>query len=343
MTGEQEPLLHRLQIYLSEQFGKSAVISAAKPLAGGASRDTWLLSVQIGREAKQLVLRRDLPTQMFDDALSRAQEFHLMKAAHQSGVKVAQVRYLCTDEALLGSPFFLMDYVVGISIGRKVISTPALKAARQALPAQMAQELAKIHAMDYTVPELDFLQKPPPHRTACEVVVAQVYRMLDKLGVQNPVWEWTLRWAQNHQPLPNPLCLVHGDFRIGNMLVDESGLQAVIDWEFGHVGDPDEELGYLCMRDWRFGNGAQRAAGLTDRESFLEAYEAASGRRVNRASVDWWELVGNIRWGVICMAQADRHLSGKEPGVEWASLGRRSAEMQLESLRLIESFETRGT
>jgi aminoglycoside phosphotransferase (APT) family kinase protein len=131
---------------------------------------------------------------------------------------------------------------------------------------------------------------------------------------------------------------VHGDFRIGNLLVIDTGLAAVIDWEFGHIGDPDEELGYLCMRDWRFGMNQHRAAGLCDRETFLTAYEAASGRQVNRDSVDWWELMGNIRWGVICMSQANRHLSGAEKSVELASLGRRSAEMQLESLRLIESF-----
>jgi aminoglycoside phosphotransferase (APT) family kinase protein len=323
--------------------GSDATIVDAKPLAGGASRDTWFIRVQCDpgtddATMHEYVMRRDLPTQMFEDALTREEEFRLMDAAYQSGVSVAKVRYLCTDESVLGSPFFIMDYVPGISIGRKVISSPELEQAREALPEQMAQELARIHAIDTDAHNLDFLRAPQAGRTPAEEIIAQTYQILDDLGVQNPVWEWALRYAQTHQPHTEKITFVHGDFRIGNLLVDASGLQAVIDWEFGHLGDPDEELGYLCMRDWRFGNGLKRAAGLTDRETFLQAYEKASGRQVNRDAVDWWELMGNIRWGVICLSQAERHLSGEEPSVELASLGRRSAEMQLETLRLIESF-----
>ncbi len=338
MTPEQQALLQNLTLYLQEQTGETITITDAKPLAGGASRDTWRFTVQQGDGIREYVLRRDLPTQMFEEALTREQEFRMMDAAYKSGVKVAQVRYLCTDESILGSPFFIMDYVPGISIGRKVVTLPELTQARQKLPGQMAQELAKIHALDYAAHNLEFLRKPTDGKSAAEMVIEETYSILDELGVKNPVWEWTLRWAQMHMPNPNPLTFVHGDFRIGNLLVDENGLTAVIDWEFAHVGDPDEELGYLCMRDWRFGNGRYRAAGLTNRETFLTAYESASGRSVDRHSVDWWELVGNIRWGVICMSQAQRHLSGEEPSVELASLGRRSAEMQLESLRLIEMF-----
>lgn len=331
-------MLAQLQNYLSEQLNSEAIIAEARPLSGGASRDTWYLRVTTEGDNYAFVMRRDLPTQMFEDALTREQEYRLMDAAYQSGVQVAQVRYLCTDEAVLGSPFFIMDYVAGISIGRKVISSPALNAARAALPPQMAQQLAQIHAIDLEAHGIDFLPQPDPSQSAHEQTIEQVYAILDALEIHSPIWEWTLRWAQSHKPNPNPLGFVHGDFRIGNLLVDEQGLTAVIDWEFGHIGDPDEEIGYLCMRDWRFGNGQQRAAGLTDRESFLQAYEAASGRAVSRESVDWWELMGNIRWGVICMSQANRHLSGEEPSVELASLGRRSAEMQLEALRLIEQF-----
>jgi aminoglycoside phosphotransferase (APT) family kinase protein len=338
MTPDQQTLIDRLQTYLSEQLDAPVRITAAKPLAGGASRDTWLFTVTYDDETHQWVMRRDLPTQMFDDALTRAQEYRLMDAAYQSGVTVAPVRLLCTDTDVLGSPFFIMDYVAGISIGRKVMTLPELDHARRQLPQQMARELATIHALDVDAHGLDFLLRPPAGQSPAAAIVAQVRAILDQLQVNNPTWEWTLRWAETHLPDPNPLSFVHGDFRIGNLLVDEAGLSAVIDWEFGHMGDPDEELGYLCMRDWRFGNGEQRAAGLTDRESFIKAYEAHSGRSVRRASVDWWELIGNIRWGVICMSQANRHLSGADPSVELASLGRRSAEMQLEALHLIESY-----
>lgn len=338
MIADQETLLTNLQQYLSQQTDNEVMITDAKPLAGGASRDTWLFSIQIGDTVEKIVLRRDLPTQMFAEALTREQEYNLMDAAYQQGVKVAKMRWLCTDETVLGSPFFIMDYVSGISIGRRVIKQPELADARQALPQQMAEELAKIHTIDPAQETLAFLKRPKDGRSPAEEAIHESYSILNNLGVHNPVWEWTLRWAQNNLPPQNDLCFVHGDFRIGNLLVDEQGLTAVIDWEFGHVGNPDEELGYLCMRDWRFGEGTKRASGLTDRETFIKAYEKASGRAVSRESVDWWEAMGNIRWGIICMSQANRHLSGDEPSVELASLGRRSAEMQLEALRLIESY-----
>ncbi len=331
-----QPLLQALTRYLAEQTGADVTITDAQPLAGGASRDTWMLSATIGGKLHQYVLRRDLPTQMFDEALTREQEFRLMAAAHQSGVKVAAVRYCCTDTSVLGSAFFIMDYVPGISIGRRVIQEPELADARRQLPQQIALELAKIHQLPYADYGINFLPRPREGMTPAQTTITSSYELLDAMGIKNPTWEWTLRWAEQHQPPAPTVTFVHGDVRIGNVLVDKEGLTAVIDWEFGHLGDPDEELGYPCMRDWRFGNGTLHFAGLADRETFLQAYEAASGRRVNRASVTWWEIMGNIRWGIICMSQANRHLSGKEQSVEFASLGRRSAEMQLEALRLIE-------
>lgn len=325
--------LQALQAYLSGQTGEDVTLSDPKPLAGGASRDTWLLTVHTPTRTERLVLRRDLPTQMFDDALTREQEFMVMRTAYEHGIKVARVRYLCTDPSILGGQFFLMDYVGGISIGVKVVHAPELAQARAQLPAQLAEQLARIHTMP--TQDLPFLAHTDAPQT-----ITQMYSILDALKVKSPTWEWCLRWAQNHLPQATPACYIHGDYRIGNVLVDDGGLSAVIDWEFGHLGDRNEELAYICMRDWRFGNGNLHFAGISDRETFLQAYEAHSGLVVHRPSVDWWEIMGNIRWGIICMSQANRHLSGAEASVELASLGRRSAEMQLEALRLIERYGT---
>jgi aminoglycoside phosphotransferase (APT) family kinase protein len=103
---EAAALLSRLIDYLSTQLGEPASLRDAKPLSGGASRDTWLITVQVNDEARRYVVRRDLPTQMFEEALTRDQEFRLMDAAYKSGVRVAQVLWSCTDESILGSPFF---------------------------------------------------------------------------------------------------------------------------------------------------------------------------------------------------------------------------------------------
>lgn len=325
----------RLESFISEQTGHPASIQEAVPLAGGASRDSWALTVASGHDTHRYVLRRDLPTTMNENALTREQEFRLMRAAYDSGVKVARMRWQCDDPDVLGLPFFLMDFVDGISIGRKVIQEPALAQARAVLPEQMAVQLAAIHRMTPADHGIDFLQRPA-HDSPERHAISETYTVLDELGVKSPPFEFALRWAQSNAPQQEEVVFLHGDFRIGNLLVDHDGLAAVIDWEFSHLGDPHEEIGYMCMRDWRFGNDHLHMGGLCPRERLIRAYEEASGRGVNRAAADWWEIMGNIRWGVICMAQAERHLSGRDPSVELASLGRRSAEMQLEALRLIQ-------
>ncbi|MFW5748723.1 MAG: phosphotransferase family protein [Chloroflexota bacterium] len=329
-----DDLRQKLENFITEQTGAEVRITGAKPLAGGASRESWALTVAIDEVEEALVMRKDMPTTMNEQALTRRQEFTLMQAAYDAGVRVARMRFLCEDPDVLGLPFFLMDFVPGVSIGTKVIRDPALEHARSVLPEQMAEQLAIIHSMQ--VDHLDFLQGPPDSLTHAQAVVQATRQVLDDLGLHVPAFEYALRWAEQHAPTDEPLTFAHGDFRIGNLLVDENGLAAVIDWEFAHLGSPAEELGYLCMRDWRFGNDHLHAAGLCPRERLIRAYEAASGRAVDRDAVDWWEIMGNIRWGVICLSQANRHLSGEDPSVELASLGRRSAEMQLEALRLIE-------
>ena len=309
-----------------------AAVERAVPLAGGASRDMWIIEAKIGGAAQTLVLRRDLPTTMHEQALTRAQEFRLMQIAYENGVRVARPRWLCENPEVLGSPFFLMDYVEGIAIGRKVVQLEGIGAL---LPDQMAEQLAHIHAL----PPPEFLPRPPDGVSPAREAIAQTYAALDSLSVHNPAFEFALRWAERHAPTPDQITFNHGDFRIGNLIVNQGELAAVADWEFAHVGDPDEELGYLCMRDWRFGNTRLRMGGIGEREPFLQAYERFSGRTVSRTAVDFWEFLGNVRWGVICLVQANRHLSGRDPSVELASLGRRSAEMQLEMLRLLKAIE----
>jgi aminoglycoside phosphotransferase (APT) family kinase protein len=332
-----EPLLTALHAFLESQTGDAVDITHATPLAGGASRDMWLVTLRIHGEEGSYVLRRDPPTQMNDRALSRSQEFELMQAAYTAGIAVAEPCWQCPDPSVLGSPFFIMRFVEGISIGRKVVSDPSLAEARARLPAQLGHTLARIHALPASV--VSGLPQPPEGSDPAQDAIDQARRVLDRLNVQNPALELGLRWAEVHKPAPSPLVVLHGDFRIGNVIVNADGLAAVADWEFSHIGDRHEDLGYPCMRDWRFGAADRRFAGISDREAFLTAYEDAAGVSVDRRAATYWEILGNVRWGVICLAQANRHLSGEEPGIELASLGRRSVEMQIEALRLITAWE----
>jgi aminoglycoside phosphotransferase (APT) family kinase protein len=333
----QEELAQRLAAFIAAQTGQTVTIREMEPLAGGASLDSWRVVAQVGAQEERLVLRRDLETVMIAEALSREQEFKVLQAAYASGVRAPRPRWLCTDPAVLGKPFFLMDYVEGVSIGRVIVKRPEFEPARQVLPQLMAEQIALIHAIDIQAHGLDFLLAPAPGLSPALQAVRSARQALAKLDAHHPVFEFGLRWLEQHAPPCSQITLVHGDFRLGNFLIGyPHGLNAVIDWEFCHQGDPLEDLAWPCVRDWRFGMGQLRLAGVAEREPFLVAYEERSGRSVDRRAVDYWEIMGNLRWAVTCLEQANRHLSGRDPSVEFASLGRRSAEMQYEMLRLIE-------
>lgn len=337
MIQSPDELRPRLEAFLRSETGSDADVNEVQPLPGGASRDTWLVFGVLKNQAFTFVLRRDLESTMIDNALTREQEFKVLSVAHAAGVKVPRPRFHSSIPAVLGKPFFLMDYVEGVSIGPRVVRDPKLEKARTALPTQLAEQLAAIHGLDTTT--LPFLPRPSKQQSAAQHAIQQLRTMLDEMDVNSPPLEFGLRWVDQHTPTTNELTVLHGDYRIGNLLVGEAGLNAIIDWEFTRLGDPHEDIAWLCLRDWRFGNGTKRLGGIADREPFVQTYEKASQRTIDRRRLDYWEILGNLRWAVTCLSQAQRHLKGDDPSVEYASLGRRSAEMQLEMLRLIDAYE----
>jgi aminoglycoside phosphotransferase (APT) family kinase protein len=329
----------RLEGFLAEKLSGPVHITGLRQLAGGASRDTWSLDAETPRGRLALVVRRDLGGQILEEALGRDGEFAVLNRAFAAGVLVPAPRWLCMDESLLGSPFFVMDRLEGESVGRRVVREPALAVARQVLPGQMGEQLARIHALGYD--GLDFLPRPEPGQSPALSALERTARHLHALAEPHPALELAIRWLRPRAPACAEPVLVHGDFRVGNLMVGPAGLVGVFDWEFAHVGDPHEDLAWPCVRSWRFGQDELRLGGVGQPEAFFAAYEAAGGRKVDRAAVQFWEMMGNLRWAVGCIAQAHRHLSGQAPSVEFASLGRRTCEMELELLDLIEQAEGR--
>jgi aminoglycoside phosphotransferase (APT) family kinase protein len=327
-----------LERFLEEKFGSPVVPLAMRHLPGGASRDTWTveLTVSEGPEAGRhaLIIRRDLGGEIQPLALSREQEFKVLEVAFRAGVRVPRPRWYCTDPAVLGAPFLVMDRLEGESVGRRIVREAELAGARKLLPAQMGRELAAIHALPVTT--LDFLYRPGPGQSAALSAVERSASQLWDLNEPHPALELGLRWLRARAPACPELVLVHSDYRVGNLMVGPEGLVGVIDWEFAHVGDPAEDLAWPCVRSWRFGRDDLVLGGVGQPEEFFAAYEQASGRAVDRAAVKFWEILGNLRWAIGCMAQAHRHLSGQQPSVEFASLGRKTAEVELELLQLIE-------
>ena len=297
-----------------------------KPIPGGASRETWLVE---GEESRW-VLRRDPEGSV--SLVPIEDEFALITQAHEAGVPVPQPVLSEPRGGRFGSAGMLMAFVEGTSVAPRILRKPEFEQARARLTAQLGDTLARIHSLP--VSEVGALL-PAVEGDPALAQVDEWERQLDEIGEPLPAVELGLRWLRANSPGPAEPRLVHGDFRLGNFIVDEDGLAAVIDWELAHLGDPAEDIGWLCIRSWRFGNDDRPVAGVGGLDEFISAYESAGGASVDRDRIRYWEAFGNVKWAVICARQAHDHLNGVRRSHELASLGRRIAEPEWDLLELI--------
>jgi aminoglycoside phosphotransferase (APT) family kinase protein len=316
--------------WLSEAADVPVEIAEMSLLSGGAIQQNWRLDAIVGGEAEAWVLRTDAAATL-SHSRSRVEEFALLRAAYAVGVRVAEPLFLCADAAVTGAPFFIMRRVAGVTAGHRVVRSETLGGGRTALVAALGRELARIHAIAPPRPDLSFL--PPPAPDPCARFVAEMRGHLDRASPR-PILEWGLRHLERTAYASDDVVLCHNDFRTGNLMVADSGITAILDWEFAAWGDPHEDIGWFCAPCWRFG-GPGEAGGIGPRAAFIEAYEVASGRRVDPAAVAWWELAAMIRWAIIAIAQAERHISGREPSLELALTGHVVPELELQVMRAV--------
>jgi aminoglycoside phosphotransferase (APT) family kinase protein len=301
-------------------------------IPGGASRETWLVEVaEPGGGDRRWVLRRDPKGSV--SLVPIQDEYALITSAAAAGVPVPDPLAFEPDGGRFDSAGMLMSFVEGTSVAPRILRKPEYEGARGRLTGQLAEALARIHSIEPA--ELDGVLPEPPGDPAL-AQIEEWERQLDEIGEPLPAVELGLRWLRANAPEPVEPRLVHGDFRLGNFIVDADGLGAVIDWELAHLGDPVEDIGWLCIRSWRFGNDERPVAGVGELDDFISAYEAAGGDSVDRDRVRYWEAFGNAKWAVICARQAHDHLTGVRRSHELASLGRRVCEPEWDLLHLVE-------
>ena len=297
-------------------------------LAGGASQESWRVCLRSdGEGEREVVLRRDMGGALSALSRTRFEERALMTSARAAGLPVPEL--LFEPLHLEGREAFFMEYLPGETVGRRLVRDPAYAGARVVLPEQAMGALVRLHMIDPA--PLPFALPP---LTALDLV-AGLERDLDACGEGHPALELGVRWLRLHAPPLERTALVHGDFRMGNFVVGPDGLRGILDWELAHSGDPDEDLGWFCVRAWRFGEENLPAGGITTRERLLELHRAAGGHEVPLERLRYWELFGNVKWGIIALTQAARHLRGDVTSVELATLGRLVGEMEWEALHLL--------
>jgi len=307
-------------------------------LSGGANQQTWAFDAVGPHGTLALILRRGVAardpapgaaaaTAGAPSNVSLDHEAELLTRAARHGVPTPPVRAVLTDADQLGSGF-VMDRIDGETIPRRILRDAQFAQARAGLASQCGAVLARIHGVPWR--DLAWLR-----RSSAEAELAHYAHVHRAGGTPRPVFEWAMRWLREHLPAPVEPRLVHGDFRNGNLIVGADGLRAVLDWELAHVSDPMEDLGWICVNSWCFGQTDHPVGGFGTREDLFAAYEAESGRAVDASRVFFWEVLGTLKWGVMCGQMYRAFASGGDRSVERAVIGRRASETEIDLLRLL--------
>ncbi len=329
MSDAIEQLGRALEAALAASLGPCQVVGLQR-MTGGASRETWSFDARdADGTLHELVLRRD-PGGRPSPPGAVSAEAHSMRLAAGEGVEVPAVLIDAEEPAHWGGAGMIMTRVGGEALARRILRDDRFGQARKVLVGQAARALAQLHRVDP-----DELASRAPVVGDGGDALGALRDVYDELAIPVQVFEHAFNWLAQHRPPSGARAVVHGDFRLGNLLIDETGLAAVLDWELVHLGDPVEDLGWFCVKAWRFGNEAA-VAGVGQRTELLEAYEAAGGQRVDPASLNWWEVFGTLRWGVICLTQTSVHLRWEMRSVELAAIGRRVPEVEWDLLALLE-------
>lgn len=299
--------------------------SNARRLSGGASLETWAFDLDDGTP---LILRRRphaaLPR---ETALPLASEAALIRAADAAGAPAPSVVHVCDPGDGLGEAY-VMRRLEGETLGRRIVRDDAFAGVRPGLARRCGEVLARIHA----VPVDDL---PPLATSDARGELARYEAVYRDLGAQRPILEAAFRWLETIAPPPpeRPV-LVHGDFRNGNLMIHpQQGLVGVLDWELAHLGDPAEDLGWICANSWRFGEWRKPVGGFGDYADLL----AGHGDDIPLDRVKFWQALGSLKWGVMCLMMYQSFATGADRSIERAMIGRRTSETEIDLVALMEA------
>ena len=327
--GSKSDFENSLRTLFTRVFGENCKLDSFRRLSGGASQETWAL---IG-DTQSVILRRapgGTSKARSSAAIGLPAEAKLISAAESAGVPVPKVLHVLDADDQIGDGF-LMSLVEGETIARPILRNEEFATARGVLAAQCGAALADIHSIPI---------KNAPSELQSSDGVAQISQYEDiyrSFDAPRPVFELALQWLKTNAPAPLKPVLVHGDFRLGNLMIDETGLAAVLDWELAHIGDPREDIAWLCVNSWRFGQTQNRVGGFGQLDDLLQAYNAKSGTNLAEKDIDWWEMLGSLKWGIMCMIMYEAFRSGADASVERAAIGRRVSETEIDLINLLEA------
>ena len=294
------------------------------PLTGGASAD---INRIILANDDELIVRRTLSQEKSVMAIPKILEAKIQKVVKKNGAPVPAIIFEFSEGEEIGEGY-VMEAIPGETIPRKILRDKKFASAREKLPFEIGKSLAKIHQT-----QLDDLKALD--QVTFSDSLGKLFQVYLSFNQPQPVFDLVFKWLEAQKLTEYGDVLVHGDFRFGNFIISEENLESIIDWELAHIGNPMEDLGWLCVRSWRFGNVEKRVGGLGDIKDLIAGYESNSDIKIDESQLDIWQLYGSLRWGVICMMQTFAHLSGMVNSVEKAAIGRRVSETEFDLMNMI--------
>jgi len=315
--------------------GRSASIVGLQRLSGGANMETWSFDLIQAGQPEPLILRRlpggagpaDNDSELAGE-LSLVNEAALLTIAGRHGVPVPGVRLVLCAEHALGQGY-IMSRERGEALPFRLLADERYRAARDKLAFQCGQTLGCIHQIPLAALPADL----PDHSGVLLFQRAQA--LLDRYGNVSPVLQLGLNWLRDNPRSAPRRTLVHGDFRNGNLLVDEQGLVAVLDWELAHLGDPVQDLGYISANVWRFG-APQPVGGFGEYADLLAGYASVTGAAPPMQDIHYWQVHAALSWGMVCLLMLDLYRSGRDASLERAAVGRRLSEAEIDLLVLLD-------
>ncbi|WP_252259695.1 phosphotransferase [Erythrobacter aurantius] len=292
-------------------------------LTGGATMESWRFADGDGT----FVLRR-APSLAFMEGRPYGHDVEaaVIEAARARGVTAPEVVAVLGPEDAIGSGFVM----------RALPGTPNPKEILEfeepvALLKQAARDLARIHSirpgdLPDAVPVMDY-----------RAAIADLRQQFEEAGGDRPIIALGLKWMEDNCPDPCEPVLIHGDYRMGNLLAEAPGrLTGVLDWELAHFGDPHEDLAFGCMAVWRFHRYDRPALGLGSPEDYFAAYEAEAGVSVDRDRFRYWLIHRTVWWAMGCLKCAKVWRDGSDRMLERVVISRRTSEQELDLLMLLE-------
>jgi len=314
MNRAAQMLEKKLTEYLASVMpgAEGLEVSGLSGVAFGASRESFTFdaSWEEGGEkkAQAMVLRRDLPTGLLDH-IPRETEFKILKSLEDTGVPAPRVFHCESDPKVLQRPFIIMERVDGLvtQAFQKILG--GVPAKREKIATQYVEILAAIHNLDWKARGFDFLDQGDGEKSYADRELAKWGAILDDVMLEpDPVLTEARIWLRENAPADVETCLVHGDYKMDNVMYKKDEIVAIFDWEMATLGDPHDDLGWVCMRYYEVEGLIQ---GIMDRDWFIETYQRISGRKVDPARLRYWQVFSNVKMAAITLTGAQRWVSGK--------------------------------